>query len=111
MNSCKNVNDKGAFVRMAASVLLLATAAALAAKQPSQATNVVVWDTGSRLPGTGEGVSPSRAGWKAVPSELFVFESDPPKAASDPGYYGREYAFKGDAVVENQRLIDVFSSV
>ncbi|HEY0549152.1 MAG TPA: hypothetical protein VGF13_06085, partial [Verrucomicrobiae bacterium] len=48
--------------------------------------------------------------WKTVPSELFVFEPDPAKAASDPGYYGREYSFKGDAVVENHSLTAVFSS-
>jgi hypothetical protein len=45
-----------------------------------------------------------------VPSELFALEADPPKAASDPGYYGREYSFKGDAVVENHNLAAVFRS-
>jgi hypothetical protein len=45
-----------------------------------------------------------------VPSELFALEADPPKAASDPGYYGREYSFKGDAVVENHNLAAVFWS-
>jgi hypothetical protein len=70
------------------------------------ATNVVIWDTGSRLADTTQ----NRAGWKSVPSELFVFEADPGKAASDPGYYGREYSFKGDAVVENHRLTAVFWS-
>ena len=90
-------------------LLILATVAGLAAIQRTKAaTNVVVWDTGSRFAdaiNTG-----SRTGWKAVPSELFVFEADPPKAASDPGYYGREYSFHGDAVVENSRLAAVFWS-
>src|SRR5881275_1974001 len=99
MNSCKNANNKRALVGIAP-WLLLATAATLLAKPPTQATNVVIWDTGSPLAGTSEAVAPTRSGWKAVPSELFDFESDPPTAASDPGYYGREYAFKGDAVIE-----------
>lgn len=43
-----------------------------------------------------------RTDWTAVPTELFAFEADPVKASSDPGYYGREYAFRGDAVVENE---------
>jgi len=77
--------------------------------QPTQAaTNVVIWDTGSRL--TDASDVENRAGWNAVPSELFVFEKDPPKAASDPGYYGREYSFKGDPVVENRNLTAVFWS-
>jgi hypothetical protein len=41
---------------------------------------------------------------------LLLLEADPPKARSDPGYYGREYSFKGDAVVENEKLIAVFLS-
>ena len=89
--------------------LLLAAAAGLAAlQQTGAATHVTVWDTGARLVGTAE--PENRTGWKAVPSELFALEADPLKAASDPGYYGREYSFAGDAVVENQRLLAVFSS-
>lgn len=72
------------------------------------AANVVIWDTGSRLAEMTD--AESRAGWKAVPSELFAFEADPPKAASDPGYYGRDYSFTGDAVVENRSLTAVFWS-
>jgi hypothetical protein len=45
-----------------------------------------------------------------VPRDLFKLETDPAKASSDPGYYGRAYEFKGDAVVENSKLIAVFSS-
>jgi hypothetical protein len=41
---------------------------------------------------------------------LFTLEADPPKASSDPGYYGREYAFKGDAVVENQNVLAVLEN-
>jgi hypothetical protein len=67
-----------------------------------------VWDTDSRFADTID--VKNRTGWKAVPSELFAFETDPAKAASDPGYYGREYSFKGDAVVENHSLTAVFWS-
>jgi hypothetical protein len=41
---------------------------------------------------------------------LLLLEKDPPKASSDPGYYGREYSFKGDAVVETPTLAAVFWS-
>src|ERR1051325_10121281 len=71
-------------------------------------SNVVLWDTSSR-----SGDAPNvddRTGWKIVPGNLFTFEANPPKAASDPGYYGRDYAFTGDAVVENRNLTAVFWS-
>jgi hypothetical protein len=84
-------------------------AMAWSAVRPAQAaTNVVVWDTGSRLAELADAVN--RAGWKAVPGELFSFEANPAKAASDPGYYGREYSFKGDVVVENANLAAIFWS-
>lgn len=71
-------------------------------------TNLVVWDTGSRLGSFAD--AQKRVGWQAVPSNLFLLEADPPKAASDPGYYGRAYAFKGDAVVETRSGFAVFSA-
>jgi len=72
------------------------------------APNIVLWDTGSHF---GETVNASgRADWKPVPTDLFALEANPPKASSDPGYYGREYAFKGDAVVENGSVSAVFWS-
>lgn len=88
-------------------VVLLATVMAVgnvpvrAAKEsPHGVTaNVTLWDTGSPL---GDTVNlADRAKWKAVPSNLLLLEADPLKSASDPGYYGREYTFQGDAVVEN----------
>jgi IS1 family transposase len=94
--------------RTATLVFLAGIAGWAAIQQIEAATNVVLWDTGAPLAANTE--AESRAGWKAVPSELFVFEPDPAKAASDPGYYGREYSFKGDAVVENHNLAAVFSS-
>ncbi|HUL51386.1 MAG TPA: hypothetical protein VLU94_02255 [Candidatus Nitrosotalea sp.] len=72
------------------------------------AANVVVWDTGARAAETT--AIDKRSDWKRVPSELFSFEADPPKAASDPGYYGREYSFAGDALVENRNLAALFRS-
>lgn len=87
---------------------LVAAAGLLGLERMEAATNIVLWDAGSRF---GEAADVEhRADWKAVPSEMFVFETEPAKAASDPGYYGREYSFKGDAVVENQSLAAVFWS-
>lgn len=69
---------------------------------------VVVWDSGKRF---GDVINlTERSLWKAVPTELFAFESDPAKAASDPGYYGREHRFQGDVVLENPRMSVVFHS-
>ncbi len=70
------------------------------------AANIVIWDTIVPLPDTADGSD--RSVWKAVPIDLLTLEADPPKASSDPGYYGREYAFKGDMVVENHSLAAVF---
>jgi len=68
----------------------------------------VLWDTCS-TPGSEVNLQ-DRSSWQMVPSDLLSLEADPPKARSDPGYYGREYSFKGDAVVENEKLIAVFLS-
>ncbi len=73
--------------------------------QTQAESQVVIWDTGTRFTDTLN--SDHRADWKIVPSQLFAFEADPVKAASDPGYYGREYEFKGDAVLENRNLLMV----
>jgi len=88
--------------------LLAINAGPPAIQRTEAAANVLVWDTGSRFADTID--AENRAGWKAVPTELFAFEADPAKAASDPGYYGREYSFKGDAIVENRSLAAVFWS-
>src|SRR5215467_10006457 len=83
-------------------------AASLTAEGVASGANVLLWDTSSPL---GAQNSPeSRTNWKAVPSDLLTLEKDPPKASSDPGYYGREYVFRGDAVVENHSMTAVFSS-
>src|SRR5947199_5040858 len=92
-----------------ASLVMLAAMIVLPAFQRAEAAaSVVLWDTGSRLAGAAD--VESRAGWKPVPSELFIMEADPSKAASDPGYYGREYSFRGDAIVENRSLVAAFFS-
>ena len=109
MNSNQTVKEiELLWPRTAWPVLLATLAAAWAFQTTDAATNVVVWDTGSRFVDRPE--TENRAGWNAVPSDLSVFETEPPKAASDPGYYGREYSFKGDAVVENHRLAAFFLS-
>src|ERR1051325_3418234 len=106
MNSSRGARRSESFLRKMMLLGLLAISAGL--QRTAAAANVMVWDTGSRFADTID--AENRAGWKAVPSELFAFEAEPAKAASDPGYYGREYAFKGDAVVENQRFAAVFWS-
>src|SRR5437762_1626545 len=106
MKSYQVVRQRESLLRKTMLLGLLAISTAV--QRTEAAANVVVWDTGARFADTIE--AQDRAGWKAVPSELFAFEADPAKAASDPGYYGREYSFKGDAVVENRSLAAVFWS-
>src|SRR5438876_8588790 len=107
MNSYQNGKRNGAILPKTRSLVLLAIlAGASAFQRAAAAANVVVWDAGARFANAID--TENRAGWKAVPSELFAFEAEPAKAASDPGYYGREYSFKGDAVVENRELAAVF---
>jgi hypothetical protein len=72
------------------------------------APHLVLWDTQTKLGGSPD--LKDRTGWKEVPRDLFKLETDPAKASSDPGYYGRAYEFKGDPVVENNKLTAVFSS-
>ena len=70
--------------------------------------NTLVWDT--MLPLRNKVDFHDRTSWKIVPTNLLMLEADPSAAISDPGYHGREYEFKGDAVVENGHLIAVFRS-
>src|SRR6059058_3298677 len=72
----------------------------LGIQQSRAASNVALWDTSSGVSDPNE--AEARSGWKAVPTDLLTLEANPPKASSDPGYYGREYSFNGDSVVENQ---------
>jgi hypothetical protein len=94
--------------RLRLSVVLSAWLALASLARPAAAANVAIWDTVTPVP---VGVEmPDRAGWRLVPRDLLTLEADPAKAGSDPGYYGRDYAFQGDAVVENHFLTVVFAS-
>ena len=88
--------------------LLVATAALSADRRVEGSTNLLVLDTSA--PFGGSVAVEARAGWRPVPTDLLMLEADPSKAASDPGYYGRDYSFTGDAVVENRSLTAVFWS-
>lgn len=91
--------------KAALAILLITMARMSLAQSPA---NVVIWDTQSHFT---EAVDVrGRAAWKAVPTDLLTLETDPAKAFSDPGYYGREYVFAGDAVVENGYFTAVFWS-
>ncbi len=66
---------------------------------------VMLWDTGVPL---GDSIHlTDRTAWKPVPPNLLMLEDDPQRALSSPAYYGREYAFQGDVVVENSYLTAV----
>ena len=109
MKSDQNVRKIESLLQKTALLVLLATAAGLPAIQRTEAAaNVVVWDTGAHFADAVDVAD--KTGWKPVPADLLTLEADPPKAASDPGYYGREYSFTGDAVVENHSLAAVFWS-
>ncbi len=97
--------SRSSFWKTAARTLLALVAGFAVLGQARAAGNLVLWDTGSRPADVSK-----RTEWKPVPRDLFALEAEPLKAASDPGYYGLEYSFKGDAVVENRKLTAVFSS-
>jgi len=109
MNSLPSANTNGwLFRRTVWRALLAITAGLIAIERSEAAGNIAVWDTGSHLANLSD--AENRTSWKSVPANLFALEAEPLKAASDPGYYGLEYSFKGDAVVENRNLVAVFSS-
>ncbi len=91
------------FWRRAILLVLLLLICQLMAGAATARPNIVLWDTG------GSSLE-HPADWKTVPSDLLSLETDPPKASSDPGYYGRDYSFKGDPVVQNAMLTVCFSS-
>ncbi|MDB6039536.1 MAG: hypothetical protein JWM99_3377, partial [Verrucomicrobiales bacterium] len=105
-----DMHPKSSFVRMksfppAAVFLLCMTVLSTSLLHAHAANGIVLWDTLSTTNGNLE----SRGNWRAIPTDLLVLEKIPAKASSDPGYYGRDYAFKGDAVVENEKLLAFFS--
>src|SRR6266496_2249118 len=86
MKSYQGVRKNERLLPKTALLVLLATNAGGPAIQRMQAaTNVVVWDTFAHFAGTVDVAD--KAGWKPVPTDLFLLEANPPKAASDPGYY------------------------
>ncbi|MBW7992787.1 MAG: hypothetical protein FVQ84_22595 [Planctomycetes bacterium] len=78
------------------------------AQRTQQKANTIVWDTQSPFVNTVD--VRDKADWKVVPADLLTLELNPSAAVSDPAYYGREYSFKGDVVVENEHLTAVFWS-
>ena len=75
----------------------------LVASQGTAATRI--WDTIS--PSLNEEVLADRSGWKVVPTETERWNG--PDYYS-PERYGMHHSFRGDAVVENEHLVAVFSS-
>jgi hypothetical protein len=67
------------------------------------ANNVLIWDTSTPIENLTD--SPVRPNWQLVPPNLMLLEDDPVKSSRDPGYYGRDYSFKGEAVVENDHYL------
>jgi len=109
MKPYQRVQKSRSLLERAALVLVLAIPVGLPAVQRAEATtNIALWDTFQHFADNLD--IGNRAGWKTVPRDLLTLEADPPKASSDPGYYGREYSFSGDAVVENSSLAAVFWS-
>jgi hypothetical protein len=109
MKSEREIGKYGLFLCSTAFILLLVIGMNnCAAGGDEKISTTVIWDTTSPF---GDSVDlQNRTSWKIVPTNLFTLERDPVAAASDPGYYGREYAFGGDAVVENEHLTAVFQS-
>ena len=89
-------------------VLLVAGTVIPATGSEGKIANVLIWDTMSPFTDTVD--LRDRTGWKPIPTDLLALESNPFTAFSDPSYYGREYAFNGDAIVENEHITAVFSS-
>ena len=109
MNSSRTRVKPAGVLAIAALFIAVAATTGIAEIAGSGASrNLMLWDTlspvGDRLK------SDDRSGWKAVPNDLLLLETDPLKASSDPGYYGRDYSFRGDAVVETPMLAAVFGS-
>lgn len=116
MKSEREIGRYGLFLCSTALTILLVMGISTRAVGGDEKTSTtVIWDTTSPF---GDSVDlqsvrtpqENRTSWKIVPTNPFMLERDPAAAASDPGYYGREYAFGGDAVVENEHLIAVFHS-
>ena len=105
----RSIGNYGLSLWKTALIYLLVISPGMSIAQREEKTeNTLVWDTLS--PFVNEVDVRDRTNWKVVPTDLLTLELDPSAAVSDPGYYGREYSFKGDAVVENEHLTAVFWS-
>ncbi|MEJ2704682.1 MAG: hypothetical protein P8Z79_19780, partial [Sedimentisphaerales bacterium] len=92
-----------------ASIVLLMLSTGLSAAQTKENTaNTCIWDTMSPFANTINLANRTR--WRLVPTDLLTLKSNPDRASGDPGYYGREYAFEGDAVIENEHYTAAFQS-
>src|SRR5262249_50627641 len=102
---CDSRRDRKSVRKTTTFTLLLS--ACLGASIPlNAAAKLILWDTMTRRGGALS--VDDRSGGEAGASDLLQLEAQPAKASSDPGYYGRDYSFKGDAVVENDKLVVVF---
>ena len=100
--------EKALSLKALAILLMIVVPLVSTARSAENTPQTLIWDTRSPL---GDAVDvQAKANWRLVPSNLLTFEADPNAASSDPGYYGREYAFEGDAVVENTHIIAAFCS-
>ena len=109
MKFVQDISRYRLFLCSTAFVLLLVMGMSTrAAGGDEKISTTAIWDTTSPF---GDSVDlRNRMSWKIVPTNPFALERDPVAAASDPGYSGLEYAFGGDAVVENEHLIAVLQS-
>ena len=108
----KPYRDIGIYVlplwKMVLMFLLVTNPQISIARRSEKTANTILWDTQSPFVNIVD--VRDKNNWKVVPAELLTLELDPSAAISDPGYYGREYSFEGDAVVENGHLTAVFWS-
>ena len=87
-------------------VSLVAGTGVSVAQTNENAANTHIWDTLSPFANTLD--IENKSGWRHVPTDLLTLELNPSTISADPGYYGREYAFEGDAIVENKHYTAVF---
>ena len=92
----RDSNHKLSLCKVAFVFLLVASQGAVATR---------IWDTMS--PSLKEEVLVDRSGWKVVPTETDRWNG--PDYYS-PERYGMHHSFRGDAVVENEHLLALFSS-
>jgi hypothetical protein len=105
----RGIGSYGLSLWKTAMIVLLVTGIGIpAAGVEGKMAKTLIWDTMSAFDDTVD--LRNRSSWKLVPTDLLTLERDPAAASSDPGYYGREYTFSGDAVVVNEHLAAVFYS-